>query len=153
MTVFKKSAQILLLLSLGFIASSSFADNPAINTDHNGLAIHGYDPVSFFTTEIAQRGKEQFQYLWADATWLFASEQNRRAFISSPEHYSPQYGGFCAYAASFGQFADIEPQAWTVKNDKLYLNFSLGVRKKWRANAEELIGDADILWPNMGAKE
>jgi hypothetical protein len=54
-------------------------------------------------------------------TWHFAYEKNRNVFIASPKKYKPQFGGFCAYAASYGQAADIDPNAWTIIDNKLYL--------------------------------
>jgi hypothetical protein len=85
----------------------------------------------------------------ARAPWHFASAENRQAFAETPRDYAPQFGGFCAYAASFGQFADVDPNAWTIVDGKLYLNYSLRVRDTWRRNAAELIGDAETLWPTM----
>ena len=40
----------------------------------------------------------------------------------STRKYAPQYGGYCAYAVSEGYTATTVPAAWTIVDDKLYLN-------------------------------
>jgi YHS domain-containing protein len=47
-------------------------------------------------------GDEEFSYQWKEAEWWFSSAAHRDAFAEDPERYAPQYGGFCAYAASQG---------------------------------------------------
>jgi YHS domain-containing protein len=131
------------------LVSSVQADNHAINVDEEGVAIHGYDPVAYFTQATPVKGQAQYAYNWSGATWWFADDSNRQAFIANPQRYAPQFGGFCAYAASYGQFADIDPQAWSIVNDRLYLNFNQRVRQIWRPRAAEFIDDAEQLWPTM----
>lgn len=132
---------------------AALAASGAVNVDESGVALHGYDPVAYFVTASAVAGKAELAYEWSGATWLFASADNRQAFMDAPERYAPQFGGFCAYAASFGQFADVDPQAWTIVNDKLYLNYSLDVRDTWRAQSQALIRQAEQQWPAMVAPE
>ena len=66
-------------------------------------------------------------------------------FSQNPEKYIPQYGGYCAYAASQGARADIDPIAWRIIDNKLYLNYDLRVQKIWASNLDEYIqADADL---------
>ena len=44
------------------------------------------------------------------------------------------------------QFATTVPEAWTVYDDKLYLNFSTGVRALWREDKDGYIVKADANW-------
>jgi YHS domain-containing protein len=142
-----------LALILLMAPSLGWSSNDSINVSQKGVAIHGYDPVSYFVAGKPEKGKAHISYKWSGATWLFSSETNRSIFVGDPEKYAPQFGGFCAYAASYGQFADTDPDAWSIVNGKLYLNFSLRVREIWRPRAEEFIGDARQLWPTMTPRE
>ena len=138
-----------LLISLVIFPVLVLASDNRTNIDQQDIAIHGYDPVAYFTLKEAVKGKTNLSYQWLDSSWLFSSTENRQVFIDNPRRYVPQFGGYCAYAASYGQFADIDPRAWSIINDKLYLNYSLRVRETWKPRAAEFIGDAEQLWPMM----
>jgi len=45
-----------------------------------------------------------------------------------PEQYAPQYGGHCDYAIANGYPANIDPEAWKIVDDKLYLNYNRKVQ-------------------------
>jgi len=111
-----------------------------------GDAINGYDPVAYFTEMKPVRGKADYSYEYKDAPFLFASAENRDLFAADPEKYAPQYGGWCAYAMSKGAFATTAPEAWTIHDDKLYLNFSTGVRQIWQQDIPGNVARADANW-------
>lgn len=94
-----------------------------------GLALEGHDPVAYFMSGEATPGEPDISYSWQDATWRFASEANRNAFIEDPEKYSPQYGAFCAFAVSKGFTAKSSPDAWHIADDKLYVFADKKVRQ------------------------
>ena len=109
-------------------------------------AIHGYDPVAYFTMAQAVEGTPEFAYEHQGSIWQFSNQQHLDLFMQNPEKYIPQYGGFCAYAASQGAKADIDPIAWRIIDDKLYLNYDLRVQKIWASNLNEHIQAADSFW-------
>ena len=111
------------------------------------LAIDGYDPVAYFTEAKPVRGNTQFEFKWKGAKWIFYNIENRDQFAAAPEKYSPKYGGYCAYAVSQGNTARIDPKAWKVVDDALYLNFSLKIQQKWEAKQAESIEQANQNWP------
>ena len=115
----------------------------------SGLALHGYDPVAYFVNGEPRRGDDVFRYEYQGVTWRFSNAANKQAFIDSPERYIPQYGGYCAYAASKNALADIDPAAWTIHNNRLYLNYSLNVRRIWRSDRDPNIKAADQFWPEL----
>ena len=86
-------------------------------------AIKGYDTVAYFTQEKAVEGNKKYQYQWKGAKWLFSSQKNLDLFTVNPDKYAPQYGGWCAYAVSQNTTASIEPDLFTIVDDKLYLNY------------------------------
>ncbi|ORU90919.1 MAG: hypothetical protein A6F71_08225 [Cycloclasticus sp. symbiont of Poecilosclerida sp. M] len=130
-------------------SASCYAANELINTNKQGIAVHGYDPVAYFTEGKPVKGDPSLQYQWSGATWLFSNAVNLKAFTDTPTKYAPQFGGFCAYAASSGHFADIEPDAWSIVNGKLYLNYNQSVRGVWNSNRTKFIHQAKQLWPTM----
>ena len=123
-----------------------FAQSGDVFTTDEG-AIHGYDPVAYFKEGKPLMGKKEFSALWNGAQWSFSSKQNLETFKSNPEKYAPQYGGYCAYGTSEGHKAPTQPDAFTIVNDKLYLNYNNDVKAKWSKNRKERIQKADQNWP------
>ena len=118
-----------------------------------GTAIQGYDPVAYFTEGKPVKGDEKFNLKWNDATWLFSSQQNLDSFKLNPSKFTPQYGGYCAYGMSEGHKAPTAPDAWTIVDGKLYLNYSAGVKKMWSKEPEKRIVAADKNWTSVKDKE
>jgi len=115
----------------------------------DGVAIKGADPVAYFVDGKPRIGNKSFSYDWNGATWHFVSAENRDKFAAAPERYAPQYGGYCAYAVGNGYTAKIEPEAWKIVDDKLYLNYSRAVGLLWRARQSHYISEADNNWPKI----
>lgn len=118
----------------------------------DGFGVSGYDPVAYFTDGVPTRGSDQFIAEHASVTYKFASAEHRDLFLAEPDKYLPQYGGHCAYAAAKGALASTDPEAFTVLNGKLYLNFSQDIRRRWQPRATEFIKTADANWPSIGAE-
>jgi YHS domain-containing protein len=144
-----------LLLSAGISLSMSiqvFAQKATVfNTD--GIAIHGYDAVAFFTDSKPEKGNVQFSYKWQEVNWLFASNENLETFKAAPEKYAPQYGGYCAYGTADGHKAPTEIITWTIADNKLYFNYNKNVKNMWLKDQKHLIEKADKNWPGIKDKE
>ncbi len=117
-----------------------------------GVAVGGYDPVSYFNSGGPKQGKKAISYSHNGATWRFANASNRDRFINNPKAYAPQYGGHCAWAASRGYLAKGSPKAWTISKGKLYLNFNKAVRANWSKNIPANIKAGDNNWPKLSAR-
>ena len=115
--------------------------------EKSGVAISGYDPVAYFVQSKPVEGKADLAVTYRDARFLFASEENRKAFEANPGKYAPQYGGFCAYGMSRGYKAPIDPAAFTIVDDKLYLNYDQSVLETWRKDIKGYVTKADQNWP------
>lgn len=50
----------------------------------DGVAIGGYDPVSFFVSNAPQEGHADHALMWKGAVWLFVSAENRLRFEANP---------------------------------------------------------------------
>ena len=116
-----------------------------------GTAIDGYDPVAYFNEGRPVEGKGEFAHGWMGATWYFASADNRDLFAADPDQYAPQYGGYCAWAVSQGYTAKIDPEAWKIVDDKLYLNYSKEVQAQWSQDIPGNIAKGDANWPKIRA--
>lgn len=124
-----------------------FASQPVYTS--SGWAVGGYDPVAYFTDGQAVKGDAGISEEWNGARWLFASEAHRSLFRESPEKYSPQFGGYCAFAVSQNYTAKADPRVWTLADGKLYLNFDQDTQKQWLAQRDPLIRRGDANWPEV----
>lgn len=152
MTITRRASIRLVLAGVTLLATGRFALAGKVNTNGSGFAIQGYDPVAYFTEGEPVKGSDDFTATYDGATYRFASAANRDAFVADPEKYAPQYGGFCAYAVAHDATAPIDPQAFTVLNGKLYLNYSDHVRAQWRNDAADFISRADANWPGLSGQ-
>ncbi len=136
------------MLALVFSTFLSHAQSTEVFSNKKG-AVNGYDVVAYFTESKPVVGDTKYSTKWKEATWYFASKQNLEAFKANPEKYAPQYGGYCAYGTSQGHKAPTDPEAWTIVDGKLYLNYNKEVKKKWNKNQKELIEQANSEWPKI----
>jgi YHS domain-containing protein len=139
------------------IGGTAQAEQPAINTLKNsalfssrtGIAINGYDTVAYFTANKAVKGLDNLAYDWKGAKWKFATAANLDLFKANPEKYAPQYGGYCAYGVTQGYLVKVDPEQFTVRDNKLYLNYDADVQAKWLKDVPGYIGSADQKFPQL----
>lgn len=142
---------LLALFAAAFLAAvpitAQAADKPEIYTSwRNDLAVQGYDVVSFHAGK-PLKGKTDFATLYKGAKWRFNTQGNLDLFLTNPEAFAPQYGGYCAWAVAMGKLAPGKAEHWHVEDGKLYLNYSTRVKKRWDALREQFIADGDENWP------
>ena len=138
-------------IGLLLLSGASQAADPNIFATKKG-AIRGVDPVAYFSLQPgdkAVKGSDEFTHEWMGATWKFVNADNRDTFAQDPEKYAPQYGGYCAFAVSHGFTKPINVNAWRIVDDKLYLNLSKGVKRKWEKDITGNIAKADGHWPTV----
>jgi YHS domain-containing protein len=151
-------AGLVIIVALG---AASYAFNPfaakaegVVNTlGTNGVAIKGYDPVAYFTEGAPREGKPEHTVEYKGAKWQFASAENKAQFEQDPEKYEPAYGGYCAYGVSRNYLVKIEPDAWSIRNGKLYLNYDQNVQKSWSEDPDGYIKQANEKWPGLIAQQ
>jgi YHS domain-containing protein len=141
---------MLLLGAATLFASAPALAAPPINTLKNSLfggrtdtAINGYDTVAYFTVGKPVKGEDNLAYEWMGAKWKFSSQANLDLFKANPEKYAPQYGGYCAYGVTQDYLVKVEPDQFTVREGKLYLNYDAGVQAKWLKDPAGYIKAAD----------
>ena len=120
------------------------ADGPV--SSREALAIQGYDVVAYFTESKAVAGSSQYATKWNEAVWQFSSDENLQQFKSDPEKYAPLFGGFCTLTVAHGALIPGNPQAWTIRNERLALFFHKPARETWLMNPNPLQERAQINW-------
>lgn len=137
-----------LLFAGWMLTALAWAAGP-VNTDQNGVALKGHDPVAYFTENRPVKGQAEWTATVGGVTYLFASAQNRASFLAEPQRYQPQYGGYCAYGVAQGYKPDIDPIAFQVMDGKLFLNLSPAVLRRWQLDIPGHIRSADENWPAL----
>jgi len=123
-----------------------------INTS-DGIAMKGYDPVSYHLFGQAFQGSESFSLTWKNVKWHFSSDENRVLFESDPERYAPQLGGYCAKTLTWGLTLDADPNSWTIQDEKLYLFLSNEYRDDFMVNVKNgIIDKAQASWKQRPSK-
>jgi hypothetical protein len=122
----------------------------SVNNDH-GVAVQGYDVVAYFAQNAAVKGSPSFTLDWNGVRWQFANAHNRDAFAKEPAFYAPAFGGYCAYGVSRGYAVDIDPEAFSIVNGTLYLNYSRSVQQTWNKDRDGYIAKANRQWPTVMA--
>ncbi len=142
-------AALAVLLGAGAVLVSISAGQAGSVNVNDGFALHGYDPVAYFTKGEPTPGQDRFTAEYQGATYRFATAENRDRFAADPANYAPQYGGYCAFGTAMGRKFDGDPQAWSVVDGKLYLNLNKKVQTRWKENPEGFIRGANHNWPIM----
>ncbi len=147
--IVNNASRFFLLVLVSFFSSVGFALDPIYVGGDSKTAIRGYDTVAYFTEGKPVEGSSKYTTEYKGATWRFSSPENLAAFISNPEKYAPQYGGYCAYAVSRNTTASIKPEFFTIHKGKLYLNYNKGVKRRWVKDKDGYIEKADKHWPDV----
>lgn len=149
-----------LLAALGLVVAATaipsapaFAvvdDSPAaVNTDQQGIALHGYDPVAYFTVGTPAKGSVKFSATYDGARYYFANAKNLKTFKANPSAYAPQYGGFCAMGVALHKKLDGDPNVWKIVDGKLYLNVNKDVSVAWQRDIPGNLAKANEEWPTI----
>ena len=135
----------LIYLVVVLTTTSIFAQNNL----KNKIAIQGYDPVAYFESNKAVEGNKTITSEFNNAIYFFSSDDNKAQFLKDPEQYLPQFGGYCAYGMSEGYKAPIQPEVFTIVDQKLYLNYNLEVKEMWLKDRENRITKASKTWEKV----
>ena len=145
-----KNLSIILFVAL--ISIATVAQTPKHINLKNNIAIQGYDPVAYFESAKAIEGNKEIKSEYNGAIYHFCSENNKALFLKNPSQYEPQFGGFCAYGMSQGYEAPIQPEAFTIVENKLYLNYNLKIKEMWSKEQTARIEKAIVNWGNIQKK-
>jgi YHS domain-containing protein len=120
-----------------------------VNLDKDGVAIQGYDPVAYFTDDKPIKGDPTIRSARGGATYQFASPHHKATFDADPAKYEPQFGGYCAYAASIDVISPIDPAYWEIVDGRLLLQHNQKAWDAWHKDPASNLVKADKNWPGL----
>ncbi|WP_338767859.1 YHS domain-containing (seleno)protein [Bernardetia sp. ABR2-2B] len=119
----------------------------------DGVAIEGYDVVSYFVEDEPQKGKKSISAKYLGVIYRFATKEHRGLFVKNPQKYMPEYGGWCAYAmGAKNKKVSMDPKNYKIVDGKLYLfykNFFSDTLDDWNEDEENLKRKADKNWSEV----
>ena len=136
----------LLPVLLVVLAGCGTVRNTIAEGDDRSLMLRGNDPVAYFTEKRPVKGDPSIKAERDGATYRFASQANREAFLKNPARFEPAYAGFCASGAPYALKAAIGADVFYVYEDRLYLFGSDRSRKNWVMDAAENVKVGDRYW-------
>lgn len=147
---------LLIIITTVVLGVAVNAQDAGVHARHlnleKGLAIQGYDPVSYFQGKAA-KGSKEHTVNHQGTIYYFVSAANAGAFKREPAKYEPQYGGWCAYAmGAKGEKVSVDPKTYKITGGKLYLfynRFFNNTLEDWNEDEKGLQGKADINWQKI----
>jgi|APThiThiocy_cv2_1041547.scaffolds.fasta_scaffold41607_2 YHS domain-containing protein len=136
-------------LALSLPVSAAALVDAIVTDPLTGVALEGYDAVSYFTEPEPVQGLADYEYQWGGVPWYFASAANRDVFMRNPEIYAPQFGGHCATSLSRGYLSDGKPRLYAISGMKLYLFYSMANRDAFFKSEETSLQQANGGWARL----
>jgi YHS domain-containing protein len=141
---------------LFFGVSIASAQTPALRQKHflleKGVALAGYDPVSYFQKNPV-KGSKTVVFTQEGVTYQFANAANLETFKKNPSAFEPQYGGWCAYAmGKNGEKVEVNPETYKIVGGKLYLFYNRlfnNTLPDWNEEEVTLKKKADANWQRI----
>lgn len=149
---------MLLAAALALALSGVLAPGPAVAIEvseriavdqNSGIAIFGYDPVSYFLEIRPVPGRERYEWTWHNAVWRFASAANLDEFKRSPESFAPAYGGYDADSVTRGAASFPDPTVFAIVDERLFLFRSEDAMDRFLDAGG--IAEADRAWQTLSA--
>ncbi len=113
-----------------------------------GIALYGFDPVSYFLAGRAEMGSQDVQLKFTGVTWQFRNEANREAFRAQPDVYVPRFGGYDPVALTRGVPVPGHPTLFVIHDGRLYLFQKPENREAFIVAPQTTIEAARSFWPN-----
>jgi len=132
-------------VAAAFIAACSTLNVVSEGGDSN-LMLRGNDPVAYFTAGSAVPGRTDTKTRHHGATFRFASDENRRQFITSPDRYTPQFGGFSAQAMAYAVPVPADGSTFKIIDGKLYLFENPRAKLYFEMDQERNLRMANQYW-------
>lgn len=142
---------LLLMLPLAAAggALASIAGELVVADRRAGIALYGFDPVSYFLEGSAEMGKPAHELIFAGFAWHFRSEANRVAFRAQPDVYVPRFGGYDPVALQRGVPVAGHPAIFAVHGGRLFLFQQPENRAEFLAKPDTVVEAARMNWPNV----
>jgi YHS domain-containing protein len=145
----KQILTIVAWLGLAVAVHAATDATPVVTDPLTGVAIEGYDPVTYFIEPEPRQGVPDFEYVWNGVSWYFVSAANRDVFARNPTVYAPQFGGHCLTSLSRGYLSDGKPRLFVIEALKLYFFYSTANRDAFLMSKAETLKLAGDNWTNL----
>ena len=141
-----------LLLALWAAPAAAATVGTVVVDATSGVAIDGFDPVSYFVDGRPRRGSPQFETTWRGVVWRFANEGNLQAFRAHPELYAPRLGGHAVVPVARGHLAEGDPMLWRIEGGRLYFFHGPGDFHAFRFDPAGFASRAEVNWPRLATE-
>jgi YHS domain-containing protein len=150
----RKSHRLLAVLAAALGIAAGFAGIAAgaattewvVVNRYTGLAIDGFDPVTYFVDGVPKQGSPELELRAHGATWRFCNEGNRAAFAADPDVYAPRFGGHDPVAVARGVATAGYPVLWLIVEKQLYFFYSDGARSAFSHDPANIVAVAERNW-------
>lgn len=136
-------------LVFGASAARAGANRQVVADPRTGLALYGFDPLTYLVDGKARQGKPDYEESWAGVTWRFVNIGNQKAFADAPDFYCPRYGGYDALGITRGLATAGKPVIFEVHKNRVYLFYSHANRHVWLDARDAHIARADQRWSKV----
>ncbi|PYI84131.1 MAG: hypothetical protein DME26_13725 [Verrucomicrobia bacterium] len=133
----------------GLVVRNGTGGKTLVQTDNKGVALKGYDPVSYFADGKPAKGNPKIEATFNGALYHFVSLEHREIFEKAPTKYAPAYGGYCGYAASIGKVRPADPLLWSIVDGQLIVQHTKGAVELWEKDVIGNKAKADKFWPRL----
>src|SRR4051794_3822712 len=137
----------------GLVVRNGSGGKTLVLTDRKGVALEGYDPLSYFADGNPMKGDSKIEATYNGALYHFVSQEHRETFEKSPSKFAPAYGGFCGYAASVGKVCPANPLLWSIVDGQLIVQHAKGAAELWEKDITGNKTKADRNWPLLEEKK
>lgn len=117
-----------------------------------GIAIDGYDPVSYFTEPEPLHGVSDHELVVEGVPWHFANRANLEVFRRAPHIYMPQYGGHGAMSMARGYLSEGNPRIYVLFKQRLYFFYSVANREAFLLAPDKAARDGTENWRRLLAR-
>ena len=142
MRTLRISAAVLLTAMLAACGSMNFSSDGG----DSKLMLRGNDPVGYFTAGMAIPGRPEIKTEHRGASYRFANETNKRLFITNPDKYAPQFGGFCTNGMAYAVPIAGQTDNFKIIDGKLYMFGGIGSKRYFEMDQERNLKLAWHYW-------
>jgi hypothetical protein len=138
---------LIMTLTMSLSVAQAATNETIIADRHKGLALFGYDPLSYWVEGRERLGRTDISAPYAGLFWNFRNIGNRDAFLDRPDFYMPVFGGYCPVGISRGYPTAGSPLIWHIYKGKLYFFYSEANKAVFLYDPEFYSVMAEKEWP------
>jgi hypothetical protein len=122
-----------------------------ILVDADGVGLGGHDPIAYATDNAAVKGAPEQVSEHGGAKYRFASADHKATFDADKAKHAPQYGGYCAYAASQNRLSESDPTVFEIVDGQLLVFTNADFKQRFDQDVAGNKAKADANWPGLVA--